>query len=164
MIHDKLNKLGWLAVALILAYVLVKKFAFVHQTTASMPEGWYVKYPRLRVLHHGDVVLFYPKQRIDRLMIKRGWIHWREPMMKKVYALAGDDVCVRQQQLWINHRRVAPISEHDEYGRPLPQWHFCGRVAKGDVLLMSTRVSNSLDGRYFGLLKTSRVYALVKKI
>ena len=47
--------------------------------------------------------------------------------------------------------------ERDGRGRSLPVWQGCCVIAKGDVFLMNSQSTDSLDGRYFGPLPAASI-------
>lgn len=47
---------------------------------------------------------------------------------------------------------VARAREADHLGRSLPRWDGCHRLKTGEVFLLNAGVSDSFDGRYFGVL------------
>ena len=47
--------------------------------------------------------------------------------------------------------------ERDHLGRSLPQWRGCAWLGEGDVFVMNVDVSDSFDGRYFGVLPRSSI-------
>jgi conjugative transfer signal peptidase TraF len=79
------------------------------------------------------------------------------PLLKPVAALTGDTVCVRDEELWV---------EHEDYGlvlkearrKPLPRLVGCVTLGDGEVFVAST-ARQSLDGRYFGVLPVSALTA-----
>jgi type IV secretory pathway protease TraF len=42
---------------------------------------------------------------------------------------------------------------NDPYGRPLPWWHGCRRLARGELFLLTTANPVAFDGRYFGVTR-----------
>jgi type IV secretory pathway protease TraF len=85
---------------------------------------------------------------------------WRSrwtPLLKPVAALAGEEVCVHQGELWVAGQGYGPIYLEAE-GKPLPQFDGCHVVPEGAVLLASTQ-PKSLDGRYFGMTPMAELTA-----
>ena len=109
------------------------------------------------------MVLFNPEPKNKQYMIKRGWLHLGTPLVKYVFAVSGDQVCVDHGHLSINHHVVADILPTDSQGRFLPKWQYCGKVPTGELLLLSTNRKNSFDSRYFGFVPEQQVVSLVSK-
>lgn len=92
-----------------------------------------------------------------------------ERLIKRVVAVAGDAVEVRDGHLRINGREVAVAGEPDteRLGAHLFQLDLsrgggpdaAGRVPPGQVLVMGDARGNSFDGRMFGLLPADTFYA-----
>jgi type IV secretory pathway protease TraF len=73
------------------------------------------------------------------------------PLVKRVAAVAGDDVCALGRDLFINGRWVAARREFDAAGREMPSWIGCRVLRDGAVFLLMADQSASFDGRYFGV-------------
>jgi conjugative transfer signal peptidase TraF len=65
-------------------------------------------------------------------------------LLKPVAALPGDEVCIRDQELWIGGVCYGPILEGWS-----PAFDGCVKVEPGEVFLASD-VPRSFDSRYFG--------------
>lgn len=145
-------------------YLKPRGYGFVTQLTASMPQGIYWQAPLKSKINKGESVLFKPDAKLEQLMISRGWIINGVALMKRVYAVSGDRVCVRGHKIFINKQFVAFIKKQDSKHRPLPQWHYCSTVPAEQYLLMSRYAANSFDGRYFGLVNRSQLIARVQRL
>ena len=73
--------------------------------------------------------------------------HW--PLIKRVAAASGDEICRNDLQIIINQRPAAFALETDFQGRDLPNWQGC-RVLKTQEIFLLNAHPHSLDGRYFG--------------
>lgn len=153
--------IGLLAVPVSLLHML--GYGLSYQTSASMPEGWYVTYPSTRI-DRGDTVLFSPPRRIDAYIVKRGWKVAGEPMLKQIFALAGDKVCVVSGHIWINDTLKAESLSLDSQSRPLPDLHLCRILAHNEYMLMSNYNAKSFDSRYFGPINRVNIVAKAKKL
>jgi type IV secretory pathway protease TraF len=80
----------------------------------------------------------------DRRYLPRGI-----PLLKRMLALPGQTVCRDQLAITVDKTRACD--------RPLPNWQGCRVIADGEVFLMNWRSADSLDGRYFGALRTSLI-------
>lgn len=124
-------------------------FTITYQITSSMPKGFYLVVP-VKELHRSDIVVFRPKESTLAFLQERHWVPSTGWMMKYVMAIPGDAVCTYDHMLWINQKRIGRIYEHDSSGRLLPSQFFCGKLEGHKYLLISTRIDQSFDSRYFG--------------
>lgn len=87
-----------------------------------------------------------------------------EPLGKTVVAIAGDNVVVDTDGVWINGRPVPgsrPL-RYDARRRALPRLAGLSiRLRVGQLFLLATRRAGSFDSRYFGVLRASDVRAAV---
>jgi type IV secretory pathway protease TraF len=72
------------------------------------------------------------------------------PLLKPIAAVAGDDVCVREDGVWVLDQWYGPVL-HEAYGLPLPHPlpDGCATLGAGEVFV-ATVTHRSLDSRYFG--------------
>lgn len=138
--------------AFLLGYGLTK------QISASMPEGWYVTYPIRFPLKRYQTVLFTPPPWALQYMDKHHWFRANMLMMKQVYGVPGDFVCIRHQAVWINGKNIAPIVPDYAPGKSLPKLHYCQRLPKDQYFMMSTHIVRSFDSRYIGPIAASAIH------
>lgn len=124
-------------------------FMLTYQPTASMPKGFYFVYPS-REIQRGNIVVFHAPKKIAIFLEAHHWLPTSGLMMKHVAALSGDNVCQRDNKLFINGHDAAALKNTYAPGHPLPTKHFCGDVKKDQFLALSTSNPKSYDGRYFG--------------
>ncbi len=127
----------------------------VWNRTDSMPRGLYVLNPEPE-LERGMVVAYTPSPGEAAFLethhyTGRGW-----PLVKRVAALEGDEVCRRAGIVLINGDEAALALARDGSGRALPAWTGCQRLGPDDVLLLADH-PKSVDGRYFGVQDTRRI-------
>src|SRR5262249_57864726 len=79
----------------------------------------------------------------------RSWWHSGTALLKPVAAIAGDEVCGVEGELFVQGQAYGPIYT-EAAGKPLPHLDGCQVVPEGTVFLASTQ-PKSLDGRYFGM-------------
>jgi conjugative transfer signal peptidase TraF len=90
-----------------------------------------------------------------------------QPVLKLVIAVADDVVEIGPDAVTVNGQRLAGSSSAsvDSLGRllPHPAW---GRYIVGadELWLVSTRVPNSWDSRYFGPISTSQVWWVARPV
>lgn len=76
--------------------------------------------------------------------LARGW-----PVIKRVAATEGDEICRDGDQVFINGIHAATALKADGAGRELPLWQGCLSLQANELFLMNDH-PRSLDGRYFG--------------
>lgn len=86
----------------------------------------------------------------------RGYIGADWPIIKRVRALKGDEICREDYAVSINGEPVAIAREHDRSGRELPVWQGCSTLKSDEIFLLNDH-PNSLDGRYFGATNISDI-------
>lgn len=78
------------------------------------------------------------------------------PLVKRVAAHAGDEVCALGTQVFVNGSPVAARRSVDGRGRSMPAWSGCVRLRGRQLFLLMDNPA-SFDGRYFGLTEGSDV-------
>lgn len=120
----------------------------VWNASASAPVGlWHID-PHAR-LHTGDMVLARTPRSVRTLAAKRRYLPANVPLLKRIAAENGDEVCALGQNIFINGAWVTSRRRADTQGRALPWWIGCERLRDGRVLLLM-KAPESFDGRYFG--------------
>jgi conjugative transfer signal peptidase TraF len=121
----------------------------IYNATASAPLGWYavvsVTTPRVR-----DVVLARLPSSAAALAEQRHYLPQSVPILKRVGAVAGQRVCVRNGVLTIDRELPVRLLERDGLGRPLTPWPGCRALNPEEVFLLSHDSLSSFDSRYFG--------------
>lgn len=123
----------------------------VWNASASVPIGFYDIDPP-RHLAVGDLVAVMPNEPLAGFMVERGYMAPGVPLLKRIAAMPGQDVCRRGHTITVDAKPVGDAMDRDRKGRALPTWRGCRRVAADEMFLMNTGVPDSLDGRYFGPL------------
>lgn len=119
--------------------------------TVSEPLGFY-----RMVTHSGEdyrrgmTVVFPVPLPFRSLVYGRGWLKEGVPLMKNIGALEGDQVCIRDEYVEVNGKRVGPVSTVDRTGAALPKLRGCFRVEEGMFFPLSQYHDRSFDGRYMG--------------
>jgi len=141
-------------------------------TSKSIPVGLY--WITQKLINKGDFVLFCPpKKPVFNEALNRGYInagfcpgHYSY-LMKRVLATKGDTISISSRGVWVNHQLVPysiPFSQ-DVYARPLPQLHVRHYVLKpSELLLMTDQSELSFDSRYFGIISTSQIRAVLRPV
>jgi len=126
----------------------------VWNASASAPIGLY------RVVsgepEGGDFVLVRIPKSIEKLAAIRGYLPAGVPLIKRVAAVAGDDVCAFNGAIIVNGEIVARQRKVDRAGRSLPRWNECRELVSGEFFLLGD-APDSFDSRYFGPVTSARV-------
>lgn len=128
----------------------------VWNVSASAPVGLYAIEPARRP-NVMDLLAITPPAALARFMVERGYVGAGVPLMKRVAALPGQEVCRKGRAITVDGVVYGDVLDRDRMGRPLPVWRGCRRIAQGELFLMNFDVPDSLDGRYFGPLPASTV-------
>lgn len=123
---------------------------FVWNVSASAPVGLYLV-SDVTALARGDTVIVRLPDRLRSLAARRRYLPGNVPLVKRVAAVAGDEVCAVGARVAVNERLVVARLERDAAGRPMPWWSGCIRLEPGEYLLLMTDSPASFDGRYFGV-------------
>jgi conjugative transfer signal peptidase TraF len=127
----------------------------VWNVSASAPVGLYAVSPAA-VPQTGEMVVARLPHVFRRLAAERRYLPQNVPLVKRVAAVAGDEVCASNQSISVNGAVVAERQAFDGMGRRMPFWLGCVRLRGGQVfLLMDTTAS--FDGRYFGVTEGADV-------
>ncbi|WP_419739563.1 conjugative transfer signal peptidase TraF [Ruegeria sp.] len=128
----------------------------VWNASASAPIGLY------RVTsgapERGDLVLVQPSKSIAKLAAERRYLPAGVPLIKRIAAMSGDDVCAFNSVIIINGDVVADHLKVDRKGRPMPRWNECRTLEADEIFLLLTP-AGSFDSRYFGPVKRHRIIA-----
>jgi len=148
---------GGAAVALTLAsVVLPERRVLIWNASASVPTGlyWLVADEPLQI---GHCVAITPVPQIRQWMASRGYLPLGVPLIKRVAALNGQQVCRFRHGITIDGRLVALARARDTLGRPLPVWSGCRTLGPDTFFALNEHRADSLDGRYFGPMPRSVV-------
>lgn len=105
----------------------------------------------------GSIVLARLPGEAAALAAQRGYLPADVPLLKRVGAVAPQQVCIVERSVRIDGVPVAAALFADRMGRPLPAWQQCRRLASGELFLLSTTDPASFDSRYFGPIAASAV-------
>lgn len=120
----------------------------VWNASASAPVGLYRVSPGT-MPGYGDMVVAHVPLQYRRMAAERHYLPANVPLVKRVAAIAGDDICAIGTGIFANGHRIADRLTVDGQGRRLPQWQGCVRLRGRQLLLLMDR-PGSFDGRYFG--------------
>lgn len=125
----------------------------VWNASASAPIGLYFVTPGATVAT-GQMVVARVPGRYRTLAALRHYIPANVPLVKRVAAVPGTDVCALGVHVFIDGKPVAERLERDAKGRWMPQWQGCYVLGSDQYFLLMAGKPASFDGRYFGI--TSR--------
>ena len=140
-------------------FVIFDRYQMIINTTESYPIGFYQKRLIDRPIQRGDLVMFcLPKGNHAELILARGYLprgscdNGLQPLLKRVYAVAGDEVNVDSSGVSVNCANVIknsiPIRE-DMQGRALPLMKSV-IIPADHYAVFSAYHLRSFDTRYFG--------------
>jgi len=127
----------------------------VWNASASAPIGLYWVSPGA-IVDPGDMVIARVPVAYRRMAAERRYIPMNVPLVKRVAAATGDEICALGQEIFVNGRRIAGRRTADAAGRPMPIWTGCVRL-RGRQLFLMMDAASSFDGRYFGVTDASEV-------
>jgi conjugative transfer signal peptidase TraF len=128
----------------------------VYNPSESAPRGWYVLIPARRATK-GDWVLAHLPKPIAQLADARNYLPIHVPILKRIVAQKGDEVCATGERVSVDGHLVAQSLREDSRGRALPHWSACRRLKAQEVFLLSSYSPFSFDSRYFGPVKRASV-------
>ena len=151
-------KRGWLLIggavslACLSVFVWKPQERLIWNRTASAPVGiyWLSDAP----FTPGRWVVVSARSDAAQWAQAYGFVGRDWPMIKQVSGVVGDEICRHGTQISINGTLVAEALAQDTLDRSLPIWQGCHTLKDSEVFLLNPH-SRSLDGRYFGVTKTS---------
>src|SRR3546814_5881298 len=82
---------------------------------------------------------------------QRRYIPANVPLVKRVVAVAGDEVDALGQEIFFNGKLVVDRRIADAKGRPMKWWSGCVRLRGRQLFLFMSDSTASFDGRYLGV-------------
>ena len=137
----------------------------------SVAVGWY----RVDPLEHRTDALPRPLS-VDSIVLvplpaeaavlaaQRGYLPMRVPLLKRIGAIAPQEVCIAGGIVRIDGVPSAAVLRADRMGRPLPSWPQCRRLEPGELFLLSVTNPASFDSRYFGPVPVSTVLGVARPV
>ncbi len=122
----------------------------VWNASASAPIGPYIVTPGAPV-DRGDMVIAKVPDPWRMMAARRRYIPANVPLVKRVAAVAGDEVCALGEEIFVNGKWVAERRVADAKGRPMKSWSGCVRLRGRQLFLLISDSPTSFDGRYFGV-------------
>ncbi len=128
----------------------------LYNTSESAPVGWYAVAPNSRIERDVMVAAFAPAD-ARKLAHNRGYLPYNIPLIKTVWAVAGEEVCSEDGVVHAVNRPDIFTYELDSLGREMPSWQGCIILENNEAFLVSTDVQTSFDSRYFGAVPVENV-------
>ena len=123
----------------------------VWNASASAPTGLYRLRPKAPV-RRGDLVIAWTPGPARELAARRHYLPANVPLVKRVAAAPGDELCAAASTVLINRRPVATRQRVDGARRPMPWWNGCRHLGPSEYFLLMES-PGSFDGRYFGVTR-----------
>jgi conjugative transfer signal peptidase TraF len=141
---------GAAAIALLAAGAAVPpRPRLIWNASESAPTGLYMVVPGEAPWPGVLVVAWLPRE-ARALAARRHYLPANVPILKRVAAGPGDHICAAGEIIVVNYLPRARRARRDPSGRPLPAWHGCRTLARGETFLLMP-AAGSFDGRYFGV-------------
>lgn len=141
-----LAMLGWTAITTSVPRL-------IYNPSDSVPVGWYRILPVsccTDTLPVGSIVLTHLPTAAATFAAQRGYLPPHIPLLKRVGAVAPQQVCVTDRAVLVDGVPVAGVLPVDRLRRPLHGWAQCRRLQPGELFLLSATNPASFDSRYFG--------------
>lgn len=136
----------------------------IYNPSPSAAIGWYGVHPG-GAFGRGDLVASQLPGEARALADARGYLPSDVPVIKTVWAVAGDEICWQDGEAHVAGRPPLRLRAGDSQGRPLPRPpDGCITLGAGEIFLVSNRTETSFDSRYFGPVHTSLVIGPVRYI
>jgi conjugative transfer signal peptidase TraF len=127
-------------------------FRLVYNPTTSAPTGWYGVTRPAQVKAADYVLARFPPE-AAKLANDRQYLPSSVPLLKRVGAVGGQQVCFFRNSILIDGRAVAVTLSRDRLGRELVPWRHCRALESDELFLLSTTNPASFDSRYFGPIR-----------
>ena len=128
--------------------------------THSEPYGFYVlNVHKADEYRRGMTVIFPVPKPFETMVFGRDWINRGTPLMKQIWGLPGDTVCITDTQATVNGKYLGPVSRFDSMGRELPILRGCFTIPAGYFFPAGNYIPNSFDGRYIGPVPLTDIQA-----
>jgi len=154
---------GGLAAALAATLLVDPRPRLVWNASASAPVGLYAV-GEAAPLTRGDMVIARVPVEFRMFAARRHYLPANVPLVKRIAAAAGDEVCAAGARVMVNGQLVARRVERDGAARPIPWWSGCAELRSGEYFLLMTDSPASFDGRYFGVSEAGDIVGKARLI
>jgi conjugative transfer signal peptidase TraF len=131
-----------------------------YNKSESAPIGWYRLTPNRTVKRDVMVAAFAP-EKARNMAATRDYLPAHVPLLKTVWAAAGDEICSENGRVTAPNRPVIKAQAQDAFGRNMPSWSGCITLSDNQYFLVSPHVQNSWDSRYFGPVERDNILGVV---
>ena len=128
----------------------------VWNASASAPIGLYAVTPGAEG-DPCDMVIARVPDPWRMLAASRRYLPANVPLVKRVAAGPGDEICALGQEIFINGKWAAARLVADAHGRAMPWWSGCVRLHGDQFFLLMSSSPASFDGRYFGVTGSTEI-------
>ncbi|WP_395331883.1 S26 family signal peptidase [Novosphingobium sp. BL-8H] len=128
----------------------------VWNASASAPIGLYSVSPGT-VVSTGDMVIARLPEPWRAFAASRRYLPSNVPLVKRVAAGPGDQVCAIGPRIFVEGIPVAIRRQLDGRGRLMPRWEGCRLLRGGQFFLLMEGSPDSFDGRYFDVTAASEI-------
>lgn len=151
------------AAIFLLSIAMAVEFAprLVWNATPSAPIGLYLVKYKAPVI--GDYMLVNASGDAKELIDEREYLPRDTPLLKRVAALSGAEICRENALIYVDGVHVAGALAVDSSGRDLPQWSGCITLQSDELFLLNDH-QKSLDGRYFGATKAPQIVGVAQPL
>lgn len=133
---------------------------FFLNTTASLPQGLYMRIPAW-FFCDGDYVAYIPPKATSDVAVSRGWLQANGLLLKKIGAMPGQGYDVNpKMQFFVQGKYLGQVALEDREGNEMPIAYGRHIVANGEFLPIGTS-PRSFDGRYTGTVPMKNIRAKV---
>lgn len=133
----------------------------LYNPSPSAPIGWYRLHKNVTPELHDQVAAYAP-QWARKLADERGYLPYDYPLIKTVWAVAGDEVCYHNNRVSGPNYPDIQTQLQDSLGRDMPVQSGCIILVSGQYYLVSPDVQTGFDSRYFGPVDISNILGPVK--
>lgn len=155
---------GVMTAAIVASYSQIRfppKPRLLYNPSPSAAIGWYQLTPKTPIRLDGQVAAYAPDW-ARRLADERGYLPYDYPLIKTVWAGAGDEICFGGHVVSAPGRPDIPRLARDGLGRDMPQPTGCITLQPGEIFLISPDVQTGFDSRYFGPVGPDNILGGVK--
>jgi conjugative transfer signal peptidase TraF len=167
--------MGLVMVGFLLTVQALNHAEFCFNVTRSMPTGLYRCNPNNKPIRRGMLVSICPpntpafRLALTRHYLAPGNCPWTQtqPLLKPVAAVAGDEVLINPQGIWVNGHLLhnSQARSTDSQGLVVQKMlQGTYRVQAGELWLISSHSPRSFDSRYFGPVPLSQIQWIVKPL
>ena len=153
-----LTFIGFASVVMLVPLFTNFPIKLVYNASASAPIGFY-RVTSASGLKQGAFAVVPTPPGFRMMAAKRHYLPFNVPLIKRIIALFGDEVCRHGEAILVNQKRVATALTKDSQGRALPVWQGCFILTEDQFFALMDR-PDSFDGRYFGPLNTEDIIGI----